>query len=303
MKKIYLTFDIETIVSGISRNTNCLAGVYLSSMFIAEELRKRSLKATFFISLSSKQNKINQSEYSDFLIWLIQSLKAYENIKLEPHIHALNLPVKFSCKYDAFNKYNFEEQLELLLYAKDFFKKQDIDVCSFRPGGFQLNDSYYLSLHEAGYFNSSLLNKKETSNIDLIEDKFFETPPFLCNDGIKEYPVTSVKIRSIKRKVEILNLSPDFFTLESVKKYLLQLNYININFHSFSVFLNRLIRENHKNLIGNNLRFLFFENVVSKFLKSFSIDTINKKTVISKEFIKWIDFINENKFETFFIGE
>ena len=73
MKKIYLTFDIETIVSGISRNTNCLAGVYLSSMFIAEELRKRSLKATFFISLSSKQNKINQSEYSDFLIWLIQS--------------------------------------------------------------------------------------------------------------------------------------------------------------------------------------------------------------------------------------
>ena len=55
MKKIYLTFDIETIVSGISRSENYLSGVYLASMFIAKELKIRDLKGTFFISLSSKQ--------------------------------------------------------------------------------------------------------------------------------------------------------------------------------------------------------------------------------------------------------
>ncbi len=303
MKKIYLTFDIETIVSGISRNENYLAGVYLASMFIAEELRKRDLKGTFFISLSSKQANIDQKEYSECIKWLIQSLSSYKNIKIEPHIHAYNLPVTFDCKEDAFNKYNQIQQTELLTFAKDFFKNEGIDVESFRPGGFSANDSYYNSLFDAGYKNSSILEKEKKVNIDMISGEVFQGEVYKSQFDIIEYPVTSVKIKSIKNKIEIVNLSPDFFKLASVENYLRDLNYININFHSFSIYLNRLVRENHDGLFQNNIKFLLFENILNKLLTSTSIQTLNTKTIVSKEFINWIDFIKNNKYDTFFIGE
>ena len=49
MKKIYLTFDIETIVSGISKSKDHMAAVFLGAIFIANELAIRKQKATFSI--------------------------------------------------------------------------------------------------------------------------------------------------------------------------------------------------------------------------------------------------------------
>lgn len=303
MKKVYLTFDIETIVSGISRNDNYIAGVYLGAMYIAEELRKRNLKGTFFISLSSKQSLINQDEYIECIKWLINSLKSYSNIRIESHIHAYNLPVGFECNYDAFNKYNSEQQIELLQYARSYFESQGIEVKSFRPGGFSTNSSYYSSLKEAGYINSSILEKDKKANINLITGEITASFPYMNVYGITEYPITSVKLKSIKGKEEILNLSPDFFKLSSVKNQIDELEYLNINFHSFSIYLNRLIRENHDNLIVTNLKFLLFENMLKKLLSRSSIQLINSKTVMAKEFINWIDYIKECKYNTYFIGE
>lgn len=303
MKKIYLTVDIETIVSGISRSENYLAGVYLASMYMAEELRKRDLKATFFISLSSKQAGIDQKEYTECVKWLIHSLSSYDNIKIEPHIHAYNLPVTFECKEDAFNKYNQVQQTELLTFARDFFNNEGVKVESFRPGGFSANDSYYNSLFDAGYKNSSLLQKDKKVNMDMTTGEIFEAEVYKNQSGIIEYPVTSVRIKSIKNKIEIVNLSPDFFKLSSVENCIRDLNYININFHSFSIYLNRLIRENHNDLFKNNVKFLLFENILNKLLRPTSIQTINTKTIVCKEFVTWIDFIKNNKYDTFFIGE
>ena len=303
MKKIYLTFDIETIVSGISYNKNYLAGVYLGAMFIANELKKRDLKATFFISLSSKQININQNDYLNTLQWLMQSLKSYDNIKIAPHIHAYNLPISFECNRDQFNKYSHEQQVEMLIYAKNFFNQQGYEVDSFRPGGFSNNESYYSSLHKAGYKYSSILEKNKNANINMLTGEIFQNTPYAACDGLLEYPVTSVKTHSIKNKIELLNLSPDFFTLDSVKKYLNELNYININFHSFSIYLNRLIRENHINQLHENVKFLLFENLLNKLLQFTSMQTLNTKTPISENFIRWLDFIETNKYDTYFIGE
>ncbi len=303
MKKIYLTFDIETIVSGISKNEDYLLGVYLSSMFMAEELRKRELKATFFISISSKQKNINQDEYTEFVKWLIFSLKPYDNIKIEPHVHAYNLPLSFECKYDEFDKYDYAEQVELLTYAKNFFKQEGVETISFRPGGFSSNKSYYQALKEAGYQNSSILERNKEANIDLIAGKTVESGIYTTGNGVVEYPVTSVRIKSIKGKEEIINLSPDFLTLASVEKHIRELNYVNINFHSFSIYLNRLVRENHKGLVWENIKFLMFENILKNILKLTNIRTYNKSTVMSNELMNWLDFVEDNKYNTYFIGE
>ncbi|TDL99955.1 MAG: hypothetical protein C4K58_01550 [Flavobacteriaceae bacterium] len=303
MKKIYLTFDIETIVSGISKDSNYLTGVYLASMFIAEEMRKRQLKGTFFISLSSKQNEIDQSIYLEFIKWLLHSLKSYENIKIEPHLHALNLPVSFETKYDEFNKYDLNKQKELLVYAKDFFQSQNIHVNSFRPGGFSVNEFYYDSLFESGYKNSSILQKEEKPTINLVTGEIEKNNVYQTKNGIKEYPVTSIKIRSIKGKEELVNLSPDFFKLSTVENYINKLDYININFHSFSIYQNRLIRETHDNQFYKSLKFILLESPLKRFLKLTSIQTLNTNTVFANELLCWLDYIEQNSFETYFIGD
>ena len=152
----------------------------------------------------------------------------------------------------------------MLTYAKNFFNREGVEVNSFRSGSFVANDSYYLALSEAGYKNSSILIKDRKVNIDMTKGMVSEQGAYKAESGITEYPVTSVKVTSIKRKIEILNLSPDFFKLSSVRRYLRKLNYININFHSFSIYLNRLIRENHDNLFRRNVCFLLFENFIER---------------------------------------
>lgn len=304
MKKIYFTVDIETIVSGLSKNSDYLMGGYVSSMFIAEQLYQRGLKATFFVSLSSKQANISNHEYLKMIKWLLNSLKAYPNIKVESHIHAFNLPMSFPTKYDAFNKYSEQQQIDLLNYSKSFFKKHGIDVQAFRPGGFSSNSSYYNSLKKSGFLYSSILDKKIEPSIDLIKSEFSDNLNVIMKDnGIVEFPVSSVRIKSIKGKEEILNLSPDFFRIDSVQEYIDQLSYVNINFHSFSIYLNRLIRENHKSLFTKNLKFLFIEKILNKFVKNTGLSLYNSDTTISKEFINWLDYIQYKGYDTYFIGE
>lgn len=303
-KKVYLTFDIETVVTGFSYSPTYYASVLLGGLYIAEELKKRNQKGTFFISLSQKAKDIKYKDYVDCLDILINSLKSYNNIRIEPHIHAFDLPTNFECKDDKFSAYELDKQIELLKWAKEFFKKRGIEVSAFRPGGYNINDSYYKALHTAGYTFSSVLLKDERPDINILTNEVFQSVPIVKNDVVVEYPVTSVLIKSIKGgRKELVNLSPDFFTIESVKSYLDELDVINVNFHSFSVFLNRMARENHKRQFLNNLSFLFIERILNKVLKRNNIETIHTNTIFRKEFIKWLDYFMYKDYETSFIGE
>jgi len=302
-KRIYLTFDIETIVTGYSYNPTYWSSVYLGGMYIAHELQKRNLKGTFYISLSPKAKGIAYKDYVECLNMLIESLKSYPNIKIEPHIHAFNLPLNFECKRDEFSEYSYDQQVIMLNWARSFFKERGIDVQNFRPGGYNVNESYYNSLKQTGFKTSSVLLKNDEPNIDLMTNKISQSDPVIKENGIIEYPVTSVLIKSIKGKKEVVNLSPDFFTLESMSPFIKELEYVNINFHSFSVFLNRMTRENHSNQFKNNLNFFFIERFLNKLLKKRSIETINTDTIFRKEFVKWVDFIENNSYDTYFIGE
>ena len=304
MKKIYLTFDIEVLTSKLSFNPVYWSSVYLGAIYIANELNKRNLKGTFFLSLSTKTSIINHNEYVECLDLLIQSLKQYPNISLQPHLHAFNIPVDFLCLKDKFSSYNYEQQVVLLEWAKQFFDLRGIEANHFRPGGYSINDSYYDALSRAGFLSSSLLLKNENVNINTLTGKCNDIFPFQTKNDIWEYPVTSILVKSIKRgKQEIVNLSPDFFTIDSVKQYIEQISYININFHSFSIFNNRLARENHNHQRKNNLKFLFLEKPINKILRQNHIETLHHNTIFKHELINWLDYFKENKYETFFIGE
>ncbi len=303
MKKIYLTFDIETIVSGLGYNSNYLCGVYLGAMYIANQLKIRNLKGTFFVSLSSKMDDITNEEYIALIGWLIRSLKGFDNIKIEPHMHAYRLKTSFDCYEDSWNEYTYDQQVSLLELSKELFNKNKIEANTFRPGGFVANEDYYRALNKAGFLYSSILHRERKPQIDLITGNISELTPYEASNSIKEYPVSSVKVKSIKGVVEILNLSPDFFTLNSVKHFIDALDYLNINFHSFSVFLNRPIRENFSHIYLRNLRFICFDYWICKFFSLLGYDLYKKETIHRKELIKWLDYIKESTYKTYFIGE
>jgi len=302
MKKIYLTFDIETIISRISYNPNFYTNIFLGTIFLAEELKKRDLKATFFISLSPKCDDIPFDEYFEKIESLIELLKSYKNLKLQPHLHMKNIPFDFETKSDKFADYSFDEQYKALKWAKEVFEKHDIEVDSFRPGSYSANPQYYQALEQAGYKYSSIM-KKEPIHIDTLENKLNIETPSIADFNIIEYPVTSVKIKSIKNKEEITNLSPDFFTYESMESYINQANYLNINFHSFSIFTNRFARENHNGLMINNIKYFLFEKPLIKILKLLNYEVINLNTLFKAEFVNWLNHFKETPTECYFIGE
>ena len=302
MKRIYLTFDIETLVSRRSYNPSIYTNIFLGTTYLAKELKKRNLKATFFISLSPKTDDVNFYEYLEVISLLIDFLSHFPNLKIQPHLHAKNIPVDFDTSNDSFSKYNLQQQVKLLLWAENFFNSHNIHIDSFRPGGYNRNEYYYKALAESGYKYSSLMESDKVQ-INTITNRLSIRGYHEAGFGIVEYPVTSVRIKSIKGREETLNLSPDFFTLESVKVHLEKLDYININFHSFSVFCNRFSRENHKKNLTNNITYLFFERPVIKILKKANFEMINHETLFRKELLRWLDFIAESHSSTFLIGE
>lgn len=302
LKKIYLTFDIETIISRISYNPNFYTNVLLGTLYIANELKKRDLKATFFISLSPKTDDLEFEEYFENIKYLIELLLPFKNIKLQPHLHMRNLPFGFSTKSDRFSDYSLDQQVEALIWAKEVFEKFGIEVDSFRPGSYSANRQYYEALSIAGYKYSSIM-KKDVVHIDTIKNSIQIEKPYPSDFGIFEYPVTSLLIRSIKRKEEVVNLSPDFFNYKSVKKYINQSSYLNINFHSFSIFTNRFARENHDHLLRNNVKYLFFEKPMIKILKLLGYEVINHHTLFKKTFNEWLNGMEIYSENMYFIGE
>jgi hypothetical protein len=302
MKKIYLTFDIETIISRISYNPNFYTNVFLGTIFLADELKKRDLKATFFISLSPKCDDIPFEEYFEKIESLIEILKGYKNLNLQPHLHMKNTPFDFDTKSDKFADYSFDEQYQALKWAKEVFEKHGIEADSFRPGTYSANPQYYQALEQAGYKYSSIM-KQEPFHINTLTNSLNIETPYTTEFNIIEYPVTSVRIKSIKNKEETINLSPDFFTYESMKKYIEDANYLNINFHSFSIFTNRFARENLNGIMGNNIKYLLFEKPLIKILKLFNYEVINHNTLFKGEFIKWMNQLQKAPEECYFIGE
>ena len=300
-KKVRLTFDIETITTGFSISADVWHTVTLGALYLAKLLKERNLKATFFISLSKKNPKINREEFLSALETLIYSLKGFDNIRLEPHIHAFDLPLSFDCKEDFFSCYSDEEQLAMLNFAKDFFSKFNIEVNAFRPGGYHATKEYYANLKKAGFSVSSLLDINLPVNIDLTTNKIIKSDSFYIRSGIKEFPVTSVKVKSIKGKTEIVNLSPDFFTLESVLSQIEEISDLTINAHSFSLFTSRLMRENHKRQLRNNVKFMLFDRLLNKILSKNNIFTMYRNTIAGTEIIKWLDYFYKNKWETLFL--
>ncbi len=300
-KKIYLTFDIETIISKLSYNPGFYSNILSGSLYIANELEKRGLKATFFISLSSKTKLIPNKEYLEEISLIIRALRNFKNIKLQPHLHTFELPLSFDTSSDAFSKYNLEEKIEILQWGKQFFEKFGIEVDSFRSGSYSRDDSYYSALEKSGYKYSSML--LTDVHIDTLRNCSYQHQPFHAEHDIVEYPVTSVLVKSIKNDIETLNLSPDFFTLDSMRSYIDELNYVNLNFHSFSIFNNRFARENHSDQFRYNMKYLFLEKPIIKILRESEIETIDRNTVFKDELINWLDYIEKKEYQTFFIGE
>jgi hypothetical protein len=303
-KEVYLTFDIEIVTAKFSKNSNYLSALFIAPLLIAKLLKDRNLKATFFVSLSPKMHEYSFEFYEYYLDLLFNSIKGFENIKIAPHIHGRNLPMNFSTKEDRFDKYNDEQQIALLNWAKQYFKKYGIEANTFRSGGYFHTENYYENLSKSNFNRSSLLFRQNKPNIDLVNKEVNISNPYTIN-SITEYPVTSVKIKSIKRKVEIINLSPEFLTLESVKPYLEKLPYINMVFHSFSLQTPKLIRENHSNLIWENLKYILFERTLNIILNSLNIYPIYKNTILKKELVKYLNYFKENNdiFETKFFEE
>lgn len=293
-KQVYLTFDIEIVTARFSKNSNYLSALCIAPLIMAKLLKERGLKATFFISLSPKIHEANFSFYEYYLDIILTSLKGYNNIQIAPHIHARNTPMEFATTEDRFDRYNNEQQIALLNWAKSYFAKYGIETDTFRSGGYFQTENHYKNLKNAGFNKSSQLFRKETPNIDMVSGNVHASEPYMVND-VLEHPVTSVKIMSIKRKLEVINLSPEFLTLESVKPYIEKLPYINLVFHSFSLLTPKLIRENHKNLFFENLKFILFQRPLNIFLEALNIFPIYNNNTLKKELVNYLDYFAKNK--------
>lgn len=304
MKNIFLSFDIETIVSPRSKNLDYRTTVTLGALKIAQMLADRNLKGTFFISLSPKDPSVDVGEYLREIRYLILALKQFPNIDIQPHLHALGLPVSFECNSDHFSDYSHEQQVEMLVWAKQFFEELGVQVTGFRPGGFRSGTSYYKALNEAGYRFSSIVMNDCDADIDLVENKQNKLLQVHRFGEILEHRVTTVLVNSIKPGVvEKINLSPDFFRLSSVQRSFDELDSLNVNFHSFSMFSNRLARENHHKQLRNNIIYYFCEKPLIRLVKLFGLESYSTETIFSKELEDWLEEFKHEKYQTLWYKE
>jgi hypothetical protein len=302
-KKVFISFDIETVVSKFSKNFDYKVTILQGALEIAKLLEEKKIKATFFISLSPKAKDKDIYKYLSEIRLLVRCLKGFEYVDMQPHLHALNIPVSFKCDSDSFDDYTLDQQVELLKWAKNFFLELGVDVSGFRPGGFNNGRFYYKALQLAGYSFSSTLNTK-SHNIDLISREIDKFDAYSSINGIKEFYVTSVNIKSIKLGlIETINLSPDFFTYRSVEPYIKRLDSININFHSFSMYSNRLARENHTNQLANNIKYILLQKPVQRICNMLGMGNYIKKTIFRDELENWLCEFQKMQYKTFFYSE
>ncbi len=297
-KTLRLTYDLETVTTGFSLSADYWHGVLMGALVLARELEKRDLKATFFLALSRKTALIPSKDFNGMLDTLVSSLRGFGNIRLQPHIHAFDLPVGFECKSDFFSDYSEEQQMELLAYAKDFFEKHGLKATAFRPGGYHLTEQYYRVLARSGFAVSSVLDSSLPPHIDLVDGKINVLAPEFKRSGVVEIPVTAVRINSIKHRIETVNLSPDFFALETICEQMEQLESLTINAHSFSMFIPRLMRETHKGQTSYNMKFMMFSRLFNRSLVRNGIFPMYKDTMAGKENIRWLDYFARQNYET-----
>ena len=301
MTRVYLSFDIETIVSRFSRNTDVLTTVILGALEIARLLDQRNLKATFFVSLSPKDAGQGVEEYLDRLATLFRLLSTYDCVDIQPHIHALGLPMEFPCEVDDFSAYTLEQKIRMLAWAKEHLAQAGVDACGFRPGGYKIGSEYYEALNAAGYRYSSVLLANSLPDIDLTSGTAQVLPLVEDVCGVREFRVTGVKVDSVKPGiVETVNLSPDFLTIDSMRPYLLKMDTINVNFHSFSMYSNRLARENHRKQWRNNLSFLLLEKPIQKLNQMIDLSTFSTTTLFSNQLVAWLDEFTSDNYSTEF---
>lgn len=287
-----------------SRNLDYEVTVTKGALEIANMLRERNLKATFFISLSPKDVSVDIDDYLKEIERLIYLLKPFSNIDIQPHLHALNLPVSFSCPSDNFSDYSHEQQVELLKWAKYYFKKQGLEAVGFRPGGYKSGDSYYRALFEAGYSYSSQTLEGNEADINLINNSVRKLEHRFNFDNITEHRVTTVLVDSVKPGIiEKINLSPDFFKLESVLPMFDKLDSLNVNFHSFSMYSNRMARENHQGQLKNNLIYYFIQKPLIRVASALKINTYFKQTLFRNELEAWLNEFQKEHYKTHWYRE
>lgn len=302
-KKVLISFDIETVVSKFSKNLDFRVTILQGALEIARTLEEKKLKSTFFISLSPKDKEKDIYEYLSEVRLLVKCLKNFEFVDIQPHLHALNIPVSFNCDSDDFSNYSLNQQVELLKWAKSFFSELGVNVSGFRPGGFKKGKLYYEALKLSGYTFSSTLNQRDP-DIDFLPKQVYNHNLYSNIDGIKEFNVSSVRVNSIKPGViEIINLSPDFLSFSSIESYINQLDNININFHSFSMYSNRLARENHANQLINNVKYIFLQKPMQSICNMLGMRCYIEETIFRKELENWLCEFQKPQYETLFYSE
>ncbi len=291
---VYNTVDVEITDHRLSYSENLESNILLPYIKLAETFCQRGIKSTFFLSIAPKSLGLDWREYDRCLdlVCRLNQANFGEFIDIQPHMHCLNLPLPFTRKSDYFSDYSADEQLEVLRFGKRYLEDKGLEVRAFRPGGFRQNQHYYDVLRQAGYRYSSTLQPEREANINLVEGCINNS--FVSeHDGITEFPVTSVYLKSVKGGYELINLSPDFFEFASIADEVNRLDNIVLNFHSFSLYHSRPVRERFSRRRVETVKHLLREFVLKKIAKSLQAE-IFTDTIYRDSLERWLDFLQQD---------
>lgn len=289
----YNTVDIEITDHRLSYSENLESNILLPYIKLAETFSQQGIKSTFFLSIAPKSRTLDWREYDRCLdlVCRINRANFAEYIDIQPHMHCLNLPLSFTDKSDYFSDYNKEEQCEILKFGKRYLEDKGLDVRSFRPGGFRQNKHYYAVLKQAGFRYSSTLQPEREASIDLVNGRTSNS--FITeHDGVTEFPVTSVYLKSVKGGYEQINLSPDFFEYTSIADEVNKLDNIVLNFHSFSLYHSRPVRERFKRRRQETFKHLLREFLLKKLARTLQAD-IYTNTIYRDSLEGWLEFLRQ----------
>ncbi len=293
MMNLYNTVDVEITDHWLSYSENLESNILLPYLRLAELFCEREIKTTFFVSIAPKSLGIDWADYDRCLDLVCRLNRAHfsEYIRLQPHMHCLNLPLPFTDKSDFFSDYDADQQRQILAFGKRYLEDRGIAVDSFRPGGFRKNQHYYEVLEQAGYRYSSTLDPEREASIDLvtgtINDSFVTE-----HGGILEFPVTSVHLESVKGGLDLVNLSPDFFAPEAIADEVRQLRDVVLNFHSFSLCHSRPVRERFPHRRRETLKHLLREFLLKRLARPLGVELLT--TTIYRDALEgWLELLQE----------
>ncbi len=285
---IFFSVDVEITDHRLSYSENLDTNLLLPYVKLAEYLAQNEIKATFYLSIAPKALGISWDDYQRCLKQIIRiNQSVYSDyIRLQPHLHCLNLPFDYAKGSDFFLDYEPKQQVEMLKFSKHFMEDLGVEVDSFRPGGFKNSPTYYESLEEAGFLYSSTMRKDLKPAMDLVNKRVDKQHGIFKEGGITEYPVTSVFLNSVKGGEDTINLSPDFFEYEAIETYLKQMEFMVVNFHSFSLCHGRPVRELFQSRRKETFKHLVREFVLKKISKPFDVELVTN-TIYERQFYNW----------------